>query len=244
MLPRPLILSFLLATAGSAAAQFSLSDDPPQESPRRSSYGSPRAVVVEPEAQEPATHEPAVHEPAAYEEPAPQAKEVARTPLKLPRQERSAARSLSRPVSAGSMTSLTTVMGSLGIVLGRFVVLVWISRRFAPAGTAALPKEAVELLGRTSLGTNQQMQLVRVGAKLLLVALSPQGARTLTEITSASEVERLTDMCRRQKPDSSTANFRSLVEQIGTERTTSTFVENRTRPAAATASRTRTTARA
>jgi flagellar biogenesis protein FliO len=233
MLPRPLILSLLFATAGSAAAQFSLSDDP-QDSPRRSSYGSPRAAAVEPEA----------NEPAAYEEPAPQPKEVVRAPLKLPRHDKSRVKDLSRPVSAGTMSSLTTVAGSLGIVLGLFVVLVWLSRRFAPQGSAALPKEAVELLGRTSLGTNQQVQLVRVGAKLLLVALSPQGARTLTEITSAAEVERLCELCRRQKPESATANFRSLVEQIGGERATNTFVENRTRPAAATASRARTTARA
>lgn len=226
MLTRLIILSFFLVAGSTAAAQESL---------RSSSYGAPRAYAVE---------------PAANEEPAPEAevetnsKNAPRTPLRLPRQNKSASKDLSRPVPASSMNSLTTVIGSLGIVLGLFVVLVWLSRRFAPAGTAALPKEAVELLGRTSLGTNQQMQLVRVGTKLLLVALSPQGARTLTEITSATEVERLTEMCRRQKPDSATANFRSLVEQIGGERTSNTFVDNARRPAAATASRTRTTARA
>lgn len=90
------------------------------------------------------------------------------------------------------------------------------------------------------------MQLVRVGTKLLLLALSPQGVRTLTEITSAVEVERLSELCRRQKPDSATASFRSLVEQVGGERTSNTFVDNNRRaPAAAAAtSRTRATARA
>jgi flagellar biogenesis protein FliO len=152
---------------------------------------------------------------------------------------------MARPAATSPTNAVTTVAASLGIVLGLFVVLVWLSRRFAPAGTAALPKEAVELLGRTSLGGTHQMQLVRIGAKLLLVALSPQGARTLTEINSAAEVERLSDICRRQKPDSATASFRSLVGQIGDERTSNTFVDgNRRAPAAATATpRTRATAR-
>ena len=54
---------------------------------------------------------------------------------------------------------------------------------FRPPARSLLPKEAVELLGRAPLAGRQQMQLVRVGNKLLLVALSPAGAETLTEIT-------------------------------------------------------------
>jgi flagellar biogenesis protein FliO len=190
-------------------------------------------------------------EPAAYaettsEEPAESKVAPRGAPLRLAPREKSVGKELSRPAPATPTSAVTTVVGSLGIVLGLFVVLVWFSRRFAPAGTAALPKEAVELLGRTSLGGTHQVQLMRVGAKLLLVALTPQGARTLTEITSAAEVERLSDLCRRQKPDSATASFRSLVEQVGGERTSNTFVDNNRRaPAAATAtSRTRATARA
>ncbi|MCE9526776.1 MAG: flagellar biosynthetic protein FliO [Planctomycetales bacterium] len=234
MLPRLLILTLLLATAESASAQ---------ESHRSSSYGPPSRRAVQP-----ATF---VDDGAASPDESPSAtpdtKESPKAaPLRLSPRNKSAAKELTHPSAASPTSAITTVLGSLGIVLGLFVALVWFSRRFAPAGTAALPKEAVELLGRTSLGGNQQMQLVRVGAKLLLVALSPQGARTLTEITSAAEVERLSELCRRQKPESSTASFRTLVDQIGGERTSNTFVDNnRHAPAAATATtRTRATARA
>ncbi len=223
MLPRLVILILLLATAASSASA--------EERQRSSAYGPPSRRVVQ---------------PAAYAEEPAVSTEVPRAPLRLAPREKSTSSELARPAATSSTSAITTVVGSLGIVLGLFVVLVWFSRRFAPAGTAALPKEAVELLGRTSLGGGQQMQLVRVGTKLLLVALSPQGARTLTEISSATEVERLSDICRRQKPESATASFRSLVEQVGGERTSSTFVDgNRRAPAAATAtSRTRATARA
>ena len=225
MLPRLVILILLLlaTAAGSAAAQ---------ESQRSSGYGPPLRGSVQ---------------PAAYAEELTESKETLHSvPLPLAPRKNPSSTAPRRSVPSNSMDALTTVIGSLGIVQGLFVVLVWFSRRFAPAGTAALPKEAVELLGRTTLSGTQQMQLVRVGTKLLLVALSPQGARTLTEITSAAEVERLSDLCRRQKPDSATASFRSLVEQVGGERTSNTFVDsNRRAPSPATAiSRTRAPARA
>lgn len=231
MLPRLIILTFVFAAAADVAAQPA-GKNTEQVSQRSSAYGPPSRRLVE---------------PAVYAEEPAETKTAPRgAPLRLAPREKSAVKELSRPTPSSPTSAVTTVVGSLGIVLGLFVVLVWFSRRFAPAGSAALPKEAVELLGRTSLGGTHQVQLMRVGAKLLLVALTPQGARTLTEITSATEVERLSDLCRRQKPDSATASFRNLVEQVGSERTSNTFVDNSRRaPATAAAtSRTRATARA
>jgi len=235
MLPRLIILLLFLAAAADVAAQPA-DNNTAQESQRSSAYGPPSRRLVE----------PAAYAEKTSEEPAETKAAPRGAPLRLAPREKSAGKELSRPAPATPTSAVTTVVGSLGIVLGLFVVLVWFSRRFAPAGTAAIPKEAVELLGRTSLGGTHQVQLMRVGAKLLLVALTPQGARTLTEITSATEVERLSDLCRRQKPDSASASFRSLVEQVGGERTSNTFVDNSRRaPAAVTAtSRTRATARA
>jgi flagellar protein FliO/FliZ len=235
MLPRLIILTVFLAAAADVAAQPA-GKNTAQESQRSSAYGPPSRRLVEPAAYAEKTSEKAVESKAPSRG----------APLRLAPREESASKELSRPAPSSPTSAVTTVVGSLGIVLGLFVVLVWFSRRFTPAGSAALPKEAVELLGRTSLGGTHQVQLMRVGAKLLLVALTPQGARTLTEITSATEVERLSDLCRRQKPESATASFRTLVEQVGGERTSNTFVDSSRRaPAAATVtSRTRAAARA
>ena len=57
----------------------------------------------------------------------------------------------------------------------------------------------MELLGRAPLAGRQTMQLIRVGNRLLLVALSASGAETLTEITDPVEVEHLAGLCRRGK---------------------------------------------
>src|SRR4030095_1870078 len=114
-------------------------------------------------------------------------------------------------------TAIGTVVSSLAIVLGLFAVLVWFSKRFAPAGSAALPKEAVELLGQAPLAGKQTMQLIRVGNRLLLVALAATGATTLTENTDSLEGEQLGRLCRRGKADSASASFGRVLSQLATE---------------------------
>jgi flagellar biogenesis protein FliO len=98
-----------------------------------------------------------------------------------------------------------------------FLVVVWCTKRFAPPGTSALPKEAVESLGRAPLTARQQMQLIRVGNKLLLVSLSPTGVEPLTEITDPTEVEHLLALCRRGQKGSSTEAFRQTLAQLAAE---------------------------
>jgi len=138
-------------------------------------------------------------------------------PLRLsPRSEEDAGK-LSKPVAPTASGAIGTVVGSLAIVLGLFVVLAWCSRRLTPAGAAQLPKEVLELLGRAPLNSRQQVQLVRIGNKLLLVASTPTGTETLTEITDAAEVERLASLCRRGQPASASGSFTQVMSQLTRE---------------------------
>jgi flagellar protein FliO/FliZ len=148
----------------------------------------------------------------------------AKPPLRLaPRSEGSRPHS-QKPSTPTASSALTTVGGSLAAVLGLFLIIAWCARAFSPAGAALLPKEAVELLGRTSLAARQHAHLVRVGNKLLLVAISPTGAETLTEITDSTEVEHLTALCRRGKPSSSTLAFRQALTELANEPAPTGFV--------------------
>jgi flagellar biosynthetic protein FliO len=106
------------------------------------------------------------------------------------------------------------VLGSLAVVLGLFFLVAWLTRRVRPKGSQSLPKEAVEVLGRLPLAGRQQMHLVRVGGKLLLVSVSPTGAETLTEITDPAEVERLAGLCQMSQPGSISATFRQVLSQF------------------------------
>jgi flagellar biogenesis protein FliO len=115
---------------------------------------------------------------------------------------------------AGGLAPLATVAGSLGVVLGLFLVFAWAMRRTMPGAAAVLPGEVVEVLGRTALAGRAQVHLVRCGGKLLLVWVSPTDVETLTEITDPDEVNRLAGICRQAHPASATAAFRQVLQQF------------------------------
>jgi flagellar biogenesis protein FliO len=109
------------------------------------------------------------------------------------------------------------VVGSLAIVLGIFFLVVWLLRRASPQGPAVLPAEAFEVLGRAPLANRQQVQLLRCGSKLLLVAVAATGAAattTLTEIADPAEVDRLAGLCRQSKGKMPATSFRQVLRQV------------------------------
>ena len=75
-----------------------------------------------------------------------------------------------RPPSAGN--AVTTVITSLAVVLGLFVLCVLILRKANARNGATLPGEVVQTLGRVPLSGRQEMHLVRVGNKLLLLSVT------------------------------------------------------------------------
>lgn len=120
-----------------------------------------------------------------------------------------------RPRAGSSLGSLLTMSSSLAMVLGLFFVAAWLFRKQGAGGLGNLPKEVVEVLGRTNLPGRQHLQLIRCGSKLLLVSVTAGGAETLTEICDPAEVERLAGLCRRGRADSSTASFRQVLDDWG-----------------------------
>ena len=87
------------------------------------------------------------------------------------------------------------VFGSLAIVLGGYFVLVWLTRRFGSNGNGHLPNEVVEVLGQTPFKPGSNLQLVRLGSKLLLLMNSAEGTHTIGEISDPEEVALLCAKC-------------------------------------------------
>jgi len=152
----------------------------------------------------------------------PQSNAATSIPLPAPRHEapvalspkgRSGRGDASKP--PGGLTALLTMGGSLVLVLGLFFIVTWLLRRTSSKGSALLPGEVVEVLGRAPLAGRQQMHLLRCGNKLLLVSVTPTGAETLTEVTDPLEVDRLAGLCRQAQPHSATATFRRVFQQLG-----------------------------
>jgi flagellar biogenesis protein FliO len=103
--------------------------------------------------------------------------------------------STSKPSASGG--GLWTTVISLAAIVGCLVIVGhWIKPFLgAPRG---LPVEAFELLGRRLIEQKIAVHLIRCGNRVLVVSVSPEGARTLSEITDPEEVLRLTDACHNQ----------------------------------------------
>ncbi|HVT28766.1 MAG TPA: flagellar biosynthetic protein FliO, partial [Lacipirellulaceae bacterium] len=115
--------------------------------------------------------------------------------------------------------SLYTMVTALTIVIGAFLVFVWVVRRGARAAGrhAAVPAEAVSVLGRVPLAGRQIAELLRVGNKLVLVALTQGGAETITEVTDPAEVDRLVGLCQQQDRHSATHAFDHVFQNFSRE---------------------------
>lgn len=130
-----------------------------------------------------------------------------------------------RPAASGASRMIATMISSLALVLGLFLLLVWLVRRSMPRSTATLPKEVVEVFGRTAITPRQSVHVIRFGSKMLLLSITPGGMESLAEITDPAEVDRLAGLCVESQPGSVSRTFRQLIAQIGSEPTNRGFVD-------------------
>jgi flagellar biogenesis protein FliO len=160
--------------------------------------------------------------PVALEEPAslpprelkPPSPAPALLPLPITPRGASSGKALLRTPTTG-WSALSSVGVSLGLVVAAFLCVAWLSKKYLPKTAGPLPKEVVEQLGWSPLAGRQQMQLVRLGNKLLLLAVTPgSSAQPLGEVTEPAEVERLSALCRRTKQNSTTNSFREVISEI------------------------------
>ncbi len=125
-----------------------------------------------------------------------------------------AERGLPPPPDVSPGRSLVVVGGSLMVVLGVFFVVAWLSRRGMTGASQVLPADVVEVVGRATLAGRQQMHLVRLGSKLVLISVMSNGAETLAEVTDVDEVNRLLGLCRQTQSGSVTRSFQEVFRQL------------------------------
>lgn len=109
---------------------------------------------------------------------------------------------------------LGRMLGSLAIVLGGYFGLVALMR-FVNPSRGGVPTEVLELLGTVPLAPRKQMQIVRLGSKLLLLVDSDEGTHPIGEISDPEEVEYLASLCpgRSKSGQSLTSRLRSAASQ-------------------------------
>ena len=101
--------------------------------------------------------------------------------------------------------SFTTAGAGLGIVVGLFLVCMFLLRKSGPKPSSPLPNEAVAVLGRVPLAARNFAHLLKVGNKLVLVAITPDGVTPITEVTDPAEVQHLLGLCLSNKKSSNHA---------------------------------------
>ncbi|MDR0327278.1 MAG: flagellar biosynthetic protein FliO [Planctomycetaceae bacterium] len=112
------------------------------------------------------------------------------------------------------LTPFVSIGGSLLIVIAAFFLLAILFRKVAPKGSQPLPKEAFECLGRYYLTQKHQLQVLRLGNRIVLVSVMPEGVTTLAEITDPDETVQFLGLCRRLDSNSATEVFRKAVANM------------------------------
>jgi len=114
-------------------------------------------------------------------------------------------------IDAKTKRSIAKMVGGLAIVVAVFVVFATIfGKKKAANGRAG--GAAMEILSRSALNKSQQMQLVRFGNRLLLIASSEHRVDTLAEIVDPQEISEIEYMLR----EGDTSFFERTRQRLGT----------------------------
>ncbi len=110
--------------------------------------------------------------------------------------------------------SLTTMGSGLSIVLGLLMICLWMLRKSMPKSSRVLPQEVAEVLGKVVLSNRRTAQLLKLGNKLLLVSITPDGAETLAEVTDPEEVQHILLLSDQAQGRGSNAEFEKVFQQL------------------------------
>jgi flagellar biogenesis protein FliO len=118
--------------------------------------------------------------------------------------------------SSSSWTSILSMVFSLILVIGIFLGLSWIFRKTSPTAGSMLPKEVVEIIGRTPMANRQQLYVIRFGRKLVLVSQQVGQTEVLSEIDDQTEVDHLLGLCEQNNSRNISTSFRNVLQQVAT----------------------------
>lgn len=116
--------------------------------------------------------------------------------------------------SGGTAQVLVSIFSSLAVVIGLFLGLALLYRKSISASLGkSLPKNVVQVLGKTSVAARQQLVLIRFGSKLVLVSMIQGEARAISEICDPLEVDQLAGFCESSQSGSTAQSFREMLVQ-------------------------------
>lgn len=107
--------------------------------------------------------------------------------------------------------SLWTTFGALLVLIAIILVAARIWKQHLPKVGGMLSGDVIQMLGRRPIDQKRQLQMIRIGSRILVVGTWAEGMVTLAEITDPSEVDCLAGLCRESGGDASgTSPFANL----------------------------------
>jgi flagellar biogenesis protein FliO len=124
---------------------------------------------------------------------------------------------ISQPKS--SLGTFVTMLAALAIVIGVFFGLTFLLKKTGAGGPglSALPRDVVQILGRTPFGPRQQLILMRLGNKLVLVSQQSGHTETIAEVDDPLEVDRMCGLIEQSSTTSVSQSFRDVFQQLATK---------------------------
>jgi flagellar biogenesis protein FliO len=126
------------------------------------------------------------------------------------------------PQQKSNPTSLITtdsgvirVVGALGVVLGCIFIVRFAGKKFLGLQSTGAAAGAVQILSRTPVSPRQQLMLIQVGRRIVLVANCGVQMNALCEFTAADEVAALAGELQQKRRTSATSAFLSIFGKAG-----------------------------
>ncbi|MDB5333764.1 MAG: hypothetical protein JWP03_4915 [Phycisphaerales bacterium] len=105
---------------------------------------------------------------------------------------------------------LSRVIGALAAVIGLILALKWGGKKLLRTPGAGRTSRAVQVLARSAVSPRQQILLLRVGRRVIVVGDSGSQMNALSEITDADEVAALVGQIQDDKPDLAARAFGAM----------------------------------
>ena len=119
-------------------------------------------------------------------------------------------------ISSGTIAGpAVTVTSSLAVVLGLFALMIWCTRKFGKKtlGQTSLPGEVLQSLGTATLDARTKINLLRCGARVIVVAQTSTGIYPISEFTSPEEVRQLIASCQSNSKHSFAQTLRAFEQE-------------------------------
>jgi flagellar biogenesis protein FliO len=87
--------------------------------------------------------------------------------------------------------SATRMVAALAVVLGAFMVLLWVTKKIQGPSQSIMSKQTLEVLGQKQINKIHSLHLIRLGQRILLISASDSSVTCLSEINDPVEVAQL-----------------------------------------------------